>query len=74
MAGTTTNEARITINGFRLSEGQSMVVRVACASLYASMTHEDFPLGEDEHGRIMTEHYKDRMEEVLSLWLPQPVS
>ncbi len=48
-------EPIITLNGRLLTQGESMTIRVALQSLY--MTLED-GLGDDEHGKAMTEGYR----------------
>jgi hypothetical protein len=57
-------EADMTINGQKLSVGQSLTIRIAIESL-AMMLHSG--LGEDEHGRAMTENYYKRIEEIRKL-------
>jgi hypothetical protein len=62
------DEPHITINGRELTTGQALAVRVAITSFHAEMS-ESNALGDDEHGRFMTEHYRDRLSEVLRLVL-----
>lgn len=58
-------EAAITINGTRLSDAQSMVLRVALTQ-FASVIAEE-GLGEDEHGKIMVIAYLARADEIFTL-------
>ncbi len=58
-------EADITINGTRLTEGQAMTVRVALSDLAASLFAGG--LGDDEHGKRMTDGYQKRLTEIFAL-------
>ena len=62
------DEPFITINGQALTTGQALAVRVAITSFHAEMS-EPSALGDDEHGRFMVEHYRDRLSEVLRIAL-----
>ncbi len=64
------NEARIVVNGKQLTAGQSMAVRVACGAFMLEMV-EPNALGDDHHGRLMAEAYKDRLGEVVSLMVAE---
>lgn len=59
------NEPRITINGTVLTVGQSMTLRVALGSFMAQLQQEG--LGDDVHGKAMTQAYKARGLEVAVL-------
>jgi hypothetical protein len=56
-------EAEIIINGHKLTFGQSMTVRVAIANMLMEFADPN-ALGEDEHGRAMTQGYRARASEV----------
>jgi len=61
-------EPAITINGHALTTAQAMTVRVALGSfLWDLKTHG---LGDDEHGRHMTEGYQRALVEVIRLMHP----
>lgn len=59
-------EPVITVNGFTLSVGQAMSVRVAITS-YMSEMGQPGALGDDEHGRAMAQAYQERLSEVCRL-------
>jgi hypothetical protein len=59
------NEAVVTINGKRLTEAQSMTLRVAISSFGSSST--DGSLGDDEHGMIMAKAYRERSREIFEM-------
>jgi len=59
-------EPVITINGRPLIESQAMAVRVAIMAYHQEMA-DPLALGDDEHGKRMTEAYRDRLGEVLSV-------
>ena len=63
----------ITINGFRLTTGQAMTVRVALGSFALGLVDG---LGDDEHGQAMTKAYQGRLAEIDSFILlpPKPES
>lgn len=63
-------EARITVNGVLLSIGQTMAVRVALVNMAAEMAQPG-ALGDDEHGRWMSEQYVARSREILAI-IAQP--
>ena len=56
----------ITINGVRLTDGQSISLRVAVLTFMLDLNDPD-SLGEDPHGRLMTSGYKERLSEILGL-------
>jgi hypothetical protein len=58
-------EADITISGRRLSEGQSMALRVAVENFTFELM--DRGLGNDEHGKRLTQNYLDRLDEIREL-------
>jgi hypothetical protein len=55
-------EPEIIINGITLSEGESMTVRVAVQNFAISL--EKSGLGEDQHGRIMTQAYMSNIDRI----------
>jgi hypothetical protein len=55
-------EAVIEINGHRLTEGESMTVRVALSSM--AMELED-GLGDDENGKAITAGYRSAIASIL---------
>ena len=57
-------EPQIYINGFELTDAQSMAVRVAIISFHQEMGVAD-ALGDDSHGRQMVKAYRERLNEVL---------
>jgi hypothetical protein len=59
-------EPTISINGHTLTEGQAMAVRVAVGS-FLLLNSEPDSLGDDEHGRRMTQAYAARLMEVQKL-------
>lgn len=59
------SEAAITINGHALTVGQSMTVRCAIEGFASSLS--DGGLGDDEHGRRMTEGYLARIREIRGM-------
>lgn len=60
-------EAEITIEGVRLSFGQSMALRVAASNFLTTLSHDPEALGSDEHGRHMAKNYRERLSEILKL-------
>jgi len=56
-------EADIVINGIKLTEAQSMAVRVAVAGQMMKMASIE-ALGTDEHGLFMSKAYWQRLGEV----------
>lgn len=58
------NEPEITINGVRLNDAQSMMLRVAISGPAI-----DWYCGDDEHGLTMTRLYKQRAREVIEIML-----
>lgn len=50
-------EPEITINGHALSVLESMTVRNAMGQFHMFLNSEQYPLGNDEHGRTMTSGY-----------------
>jgi len=64
---TGTTEADITVEGVRLSFGQSLALRVAATDFFNQMSDSVIACGEDEHGRRMTQAYRTRLSEVLRL-------
>lgn len=61
-------EPKITVNGIKLTEVQSMTIRVALNSFDFSLSREG--LGEDDIGRSMVKNYRkiiDRINNYLQL-------
>lgn len=56
-------EANIMIRGFYLSVAESMAIRVALSSYLMQMESEG--LGDDEHGKTMSELYAKNCKSVL---------
>jgi hypothetical protein len=61
------DEPQIIINGQMLTEGQAMTVRVAVGYFHSSLS--ELGLGDDEHGKTMTTHYRNRLREVSALMI-----
>jgi len=53
------------LNGTRLSKAQSMTVRVAIGHFSSYLIHEG--LGDDQHGKQITDAYLDRLQEIEDL-------
>ncbi|PHM72249.1 hypothetical protein [Xenorhabdus sp. KJ12.1] len=58
-------EPTIVINGIYLDEGQAMAIRTAVTS-YLSYLRENRH-GDDEHGKKISELYRDRLSEVQDI-------
>lgn len=58
-------EAAITVAGVPLTPAQSMTIRVALASFLTDLAEHG--LGDDDHGRIMTQRYTQFGHEILAL-------
>lgn len=58
-------EAEIIINGHKLTQGESMAVRVAVTDLWIEMSDPD-ALGTDDMGRSITQGYHRNSESVLA--------
>ena len=56
-------EAHIVINGKELSSAESLTLRVVIASALFDYSDPNF-LGADNHGKIMTEHYRRSCENI----------
>lgn len=66
-------EPAIIINGYRLTQAQSLAVRVAMSELYVRACTDPHALGKDDAGIGFTQAYKDRSREVLEIMAkPQP--
>lgn len=59
------DEPRISINGAELSVGQAMTIRVAIESFAADLVDEG--LGDDEHGKKMTDAYLQNIAAIRKL-------
>lgn len=64
-----TDEPQIEINGKMLNAAQAMAVRVACTSFHAQLATDPDSLGDDDHGRLMTGLYVQRLSEVARIML-----
>lgn len=60
------SEASVTINGVKLTDAQSMTLRVALTDFHERMADPDC-LGEDDHGRRMVAAYRKMASEMLSI-------
>jgi hypothetical protein len=58
-------EPKIVINNIPLTNAQAMTVRVALETFLLSLVQDG--LGDDEHGRAMSEGYKDRIREIVKI-------
>lgn len=58
------NEPTIIINGHTLTPGQAMTVRVAIESFAMSLRETANPLGNDLHGKRMTDGYQKSIDEI----------
>ena len=58
------SEPVITINGALLTAGQAMTVRVALSAFGLDLQDG---LGNDKHGKAMTEGYQARLTEIFKL-------
>lgn len=68
MSGPGDDDPAIIINGHTLTNAQAMTVRVALGSFLMDLkTHG---LGDDEHGRHMTEGYRRALVEIIRLMHP----
>ena len=56
---------KININGIELTEGQAMTLRVALGNFQSYLLGEG--LGQDLHGKMMTEAYLVRLRELVDL-------
>lgn len=65
-----TNEASIFINGVKLFEAQSMVIRIALEVFISELKENG--LGDDEHGKHMVKAYLDRIDEVRRIIYTTP--
>lgn len=57
-------EPTITINGEQLSDGMAMTIRVAVESFDMDLLEG---LGDDDHGRTMTQLYRDNINRIRAL-------
>ena len=64
------DEPIITINGHRLHTGQAMTVRVALQTFAIDLQRDG--LGDDEHGRRMTQHYLASIAAINSMIADTP--
>lgn len=63
-------EAHVIINGVALTQGQAMTIRVALVSFQEDLlSRGPVPLGNDLHGRRMTESYLANARAVLDLMM-----
>ena len=60
----------IMINGVELTTAQIMTIHVALQGFATHLTYQEFPLGDDEHGKIMTRNY---LANIYSYWEIQAI-
>lgn len=60
-------EAKIDINGHRLTDAESATVRVAVESLATLLADSQFALGDDEHGKQMSVNYLARINDLRKI-------
>lgn len=60
------NRPAVSINGEYITHGEVEALRVAVTSFLSEMS-DPMVLGDDEHGRFMTKHYRQSMERILKL-------
>lgn len=63
-------EAKITVNGVPLTVGQSMTMRVALEHFAGYLNEEG--LGDDKHGKTMTNGYQARIYEIRRVLYKDP--
>lgn len=56
----------VLINGEPLAPGEAESLRCAVTALHSEMS-DPLALGDDDHGRTMTGHYRRHMERILRL-------
>lgn len=63
-----TNNIRpaVSINGEFIAHGEVESLRVAVTAFHSDMS-DPLTLGDDEHGRFMTKHYRQHTERILRL-------
>ena len=66
------DEPIITINGHRLHTGQAMTVRVALQTFAIDLQRDG--LGDDAHGRRMTQHYLAAIEAINAMIADTPAA
>ena len=64
-------EPCVQINGVQLSVGEAMSVRVAVNAFLRELQDDD-ALGEDEHGRAMTQLYRMALRKITLLMIGKP--
>lgn len=62
-------EAKVLINGKKLTPGQSMALRVAL-TMWLQHTSQPNALGDDERGQLLQAAYLARGREVFALMMP----
>jgi hypothetical protein len=60
-------EPTIIINNSTLTDAQSMTIRVALNHYLSSLSNNPNYLGKDDHGKFMTQSYKNRIHEINSI-------
>jgi hypothetical protein len=63
-----TQYPKFTVNGVALEERQNIAVWVALQS-FGSEMENPLALGDDEHGKTMTQHYLNRVREINKIAL-----
>lgn len=64
-------EPEITVDGIELTDAQSMTLRVAINSFAMDLRHDG--LGDDAHGKRMTELYLERIKEINAIIFKESV-
>lgn len=64
------SEPTITVNGYQLSLGQAMTVRVALETFALTLSHEG--LGSDQTGKGICAGYLARINEIRSMMFERP--
>jgi hypothetical protein len=59
----------MTVNGVKLTEGQMMTIHAALVGYDHTLHDTKFPLGNDEHGRFMTDAYKKNIKSLYTLMI-----
>jgi hypothetical protein len=59
------NEAEIIINGTKISDGMSVVIRVAIENFFSHLN--EFGLGDDEIGKKIRDAYIDNLNQIRRL-------
>lgn len=66
-----TEEPKITVNNIVLNDAHSMTIRAAINSFALDLRHDG--LGDDAHGKRMTELYLERIKEINAIIFKESV-